>query len=305
MKSKEEQLTEKLKAAELNLQNEKAKNKSLQRQNKSLENRLGTSMKQSEALKAACSVLKKTEGLNRTIAQEPIRRHQYPVGIVSPSPELYVRARCGFRGAVDMLSHMNESFGWKLKKIPDRNSIENWVKKSGYSINKELAYTNPEEEHAQTTDESMMPGSGKMQLSLGIGAEKKSDVPLGRSDVKVLDISAASGWNSTGIKAVLSATEKKEGRPSLTKATAGVKVREAMRETGYLLPPRQRTIACFMNLSHTIKWSKNMQRIIASLNTNGKQTFDFVNTHCRYVNSWNRNGINSPVKRVYGMPQVI
>ncbi|OAV70079.1 hypothetical protein Barb6XT_00115 [Bacteroidales bacterium Barb6XT] len=215
----------------------------------------------------------------------------------------------------------------------------------------EPAYTNPEEEHAQTTDESMMPGSEKMLPSSGIGAEKKSDVPLGRSDVKVLDISAASGWNGTGIKAVLSATEKKEGKPSLhaisdndtklngairesnhvhvrdtghsmalpaekpygedkhfkacTKATACVKVREAMRETGYLLPPRQRTVARLMNLSHTIKWSKNMQRIIASPNTNGKQTFDFVNTHCRYVNSWNRNGINSPVKRVYGMPRVI
>ncbi|OAV66898.1 hypothetical protein Barb4_02707 [Bacteroidales bacterium Barb4] len=188
MKSKEEQLTEKLKAAELNLQNEKARNKSLQRQNKSLENKLGTGMKQSEALKAACSVFKKTEGLNRTIAQEPIRRHQYSVDIVSLSVELYVRARCGFRGAVDILSYMNESFGWKLKKVPNRNSIENWVRKSGYSIYKELAYTNPEEEHAQTTDESMMPGSEKMLLSLDIGA----DIPLRRSDVKVLDISVAS-----------------------------------------------------------------------------------------------------------------
>ncbi|OAV67990.1 hypothetical protein Barb6XT_01219 [Bacteroidales bacterium Barb6XT] len=171
----------------------------------------------------------------------------------------------------------------------------------------------------------MMPGGEKMLPSLGIGAEKKSDVPLRRSDVKALDIWAASNWNSTGIKAVLSATEKKEGRPSqhvisdndtklngairesshahvrdtghsmalpaekpygedkhfkaCTKATAGVKAREAVRETGYLLPPRQRTVARLMNPSHAIKWSKNMQRIIASPNTNGKQTFDFVNTH--------------------------
>ncbi|OAV66899.1 hypothetical protein Barb4_02708 [Bacteroidales bacterium Barb4] len=64
-----------------------------------------------------------------------------------------------------------------------------------------------------------------------------------------------------------------------TKATAGVRVREAVRETGYLLPLRQRTIARLMNLSHTIKWSKNMQRIFASPNTNGKQTLDSVNTH--------------------------
>ncbi|OAV63873.1 hypothetical protein Barb6_03493 [Bacteroidales bacterium Barb6] len=64
-----------------------------------------------------------------------------------------------------------------------------------------------------------------------------------------------------------------------TKAVAGVKVREAMRETGCLLPPRQRTIARFMNLSQTIKQSKNMQWIFASLSANGKQTLDFVNTH--------------------------
>ncbi|OAV70715.1 hypothetical protein Barb6_01650 [Bacteroidales bacterium Barb6] len=64
-----------------------------------------------------------------------------------------------------------------------------------------------------------------------------------------------------------------------TKAIAGVRVREVMRETGCLPPPRQRSVARFMNLSHTIKWSRNMQRIFASLNTNEKQTFDFVNTH--------------------------
>ncbi|OAV66487.1 hypothetical protein Barb6XT_01914 [Bacteroidales bacterium Barb6XT] len=77
MKSKEEQLTEKLKAAELNLQTEKAKNKSLQRQNRSLENRLGTGMKQSEALKAACSVLKKTEGLNWLEIEENTQSQQH------------------------------------------------------------------------------------------------------------------------------------------------------------------------------------------------------------------------------------
>ncbi|OAV75565.1 hypothetical protein Barb7_00809 [Bacteroidales bacterium Barb7] len=325
MKSKEEQLTEELKIVKLTLQTEKAKNKSLQRQNRSLESRLGTGMKQSEALKAACSVLKKTEGLNRTIAREPIRRHQYSVDIVSLSVESYVRARCGFRGAVDMLSHMNESFGWKLKKVPNRNGIENRLKKSGYSICKEPAYAGPEEEHAQTTDEGMMPGSDKMLPSLGVNAEKKSDVPLRRSDVRVSDISVASGWNGTGIRAVLAATEKKEGKPppyvisdndtklngairesncvhvrdightmalpverqygkdkrfkACTKAVAGVKVREAMRETGCLLPPRQRTVARLMNLSQTVGWSKNMQRIFASPSANGKQTLDFVNTH--------------------------
>ncbi|OAV63798.1 hypothetical protein Barb6XT_03045 [Bacteroidales bacterium Barb6XT] len=52
MKSKEEQLTKKLKVVKLKLQSKKAKSKSL-------ENRPVTSGKQAKALKAACLELKK------------------------------------------------------------------------------------------------------------------------------------------------------------------------------------------------------------------------------------------------------
>ncbi|OAV64082.1 hypothetical protein Barb4_04440 [Bacteroidales bacterium Barb4] len=61
----------------------------------------------------------------------------------------------------------------------------------------------------------MMPGSEKMLLSLGAGAERQSDVPLNMSDVKVSDISVASSRNGTGIKTVPAATQKETGRPPL------------------------------------------------------------------------------------------
>ncbi|OAV64684.1 hypothetical protein Barb6XT_02718 [Bacteroidales bacterium Barb6XT] len=256
--------------------------------------------------------VKKTNLLNGTTAQEAVKRHQYPVFIVSPSIEPYIRVRCGFRGAVAILNCLNEVFGWKPEKIPHRNGIENWVKKSGCSICKEPAYAGAEEEHARITDKSMMSGSEKMPMSLGARAERQSDVPLNMSDVKVPDISVASRRNSTGIKTVPAATQKKTGKPPLyvisdndtklngairesnhvpirdightmalpvekqygkdkhfkacTKAIVGVKVREVMRETGCLLPPRQRSVTRFMNLSHALEWSRNMQRIFATLN---------------------------------------
>lgn len=50
-----------------------------------------------------------------------------------------------------------------------------------------------------------------MLVSQGVNTEKQSDVPVKRSDVKVLDISVSPGWNGTDIKAFLAATEKKEG----------------------------------------------------------------------------------------------
>ncbi|OAV73011.1 hypothetical protein Barb6_00638 [Bacteroidales bacterium Barb6] len=100
------------------------------------------------------------------------------------------------------------------------------------------------------------------------------------SDVKVLES------NHVHIRDIGHTTalpvEKQYGKDkhfkACTKAIAGVRVREVMRETG-CLPPRQRSTAHFMNLPHTLERSRNMQRIFASLNANERQTLDFVNTH--------------------------
>ncbi|OAV67122.1 hypothetical protein Barb4_02608 [Bacteroidales bacterium Barb4] len=78
-----------------------------------------------------------------------------------------------------------------------------------------------------------------------------------------------------------------------------------MRETGCLLPPRQRSIARFMNPSHAPEWSRNMQRIFATLNTNERQTLDFVNTHGKTTGESSGvfgfvNGVLKRVKRIFG-----
>ncbi|OAV64083.1 hypothetical protein Barb4_04441 [Bacteroidales bacterium Barb4] len=76
-----------------------------------------------------------------------------------------------------------------------------------------------------------------------------------------------------------------------------------MRETGCLLPLRQRSTTRFMNLPHTIKRSRNMQQIFASLNASERQIFHFVNTHGKTTSEL--SGINLWVRRVYGMLQAI
>jgi hypothetical protein len=83
------------------------------------------------------------------IILESIERHQYPEFIVSLSIEIYVRCHCGFRRTVGLLSYLNHLLGWKLEKISGRNSIENRVKKSGYSIYQEPLQTKPTEHYAE------------------------------------------------------------------------------------------------------------------------------------------------------------
>jgi hypothetical protein len=64
-----------------------------------------------------------------------------------------------------------------------------------------------------------------------------------------------------------------------TKKLSAVKVREAMRETGCLLPPRRRSIARFMNLSAVTVRAANMLRIFPALNGEEQKTFKSVRTY--------------------------
>jgi predicted transcriptional regulator len=86
-------------------------------------------------------------------------------------------------------------------------------------------------EYAQIVDESMMLGSEKMLLSLGVEAEKVDNNALQHNDVKVLNISVANKWNSETVKEHLEETEKKVGhRPLYSISDNDSKLIKAFRE---------------------------------------------------------------------------
>jgi hypothetical protein len=63
---------------------------------------------------------------------------------------------------------------------------------------------------------------------------------------------------------------------AFTTAVAGVKFREIMKGTAYLLPPKQRTIARFMNLSGIVDWAANILRVFSKLSLVEQETFSFL-----------------------------
>ncbi len=63
---------------------------------------------------------------------------------------------------------------------------------------------------------------------------------------------------------------------AFTTAVAGVKFREVMKGTAYLLPPRQRTIARFMNLSGIVDCAANILRVFSKLSVEDQETFGFL-----------------------------
>ena len=140
--------------------------------------------------------------------------------------------KSGFRSISKLVSYLNKKLNWGLEKIPCANTIENWVKKSGYCIyNKKSESESEQSDYALIIDESMMLGSEKMMLSLSIPVQKISSEPTKYGYVKVLDISVRSKWNSENIKEIFNRTEERHGKsPSYIVSDNDSKLVKAMRE---------------------------------------------------------------------------
>lgn len=141
----------------------------------------------------------RTDRRTTTITLEPIAWHRYKELVVRLSTLLYTRINCGFRAVVDILKIINQAFNGILGKIPNRNTIENWVKKCGLDINNTPKNSLKSKDYAMIVDESMMIGSEKLLLTLGVPAEHKG-APLTHQDVSILNMSVSSSWDGDGIK---------------------------------------------------------------------------------------------------------
>jgi hypothetical protein len=62
-----------------------------------------------------------------------------------------------------------------------------------------------------------------------------------------------------------------------------MKFKEIMRLTSYLLPPNQRTVARFMNLSITVEWAKKLLSSFIRLTTEEKAVFGFIKKHTTVI----------------------
>lgn len=175
--------------------------------------------------------------------------------------------------------------------------------------------------YAQIVDESMMIGSEKLLLTLGVSAEHKGR-PLNSNDVSILDIAVAKSWNAEAVGAQLKIASEKVGHDPLyvisdnasimkkgircadlmhqrdishslgmflertyknepdfknyTKLMTEPKFKYNMKKIAYLLPPKQRTIARFLNISDWVKWSSKMLDAYHTLQADEREVFSFV-----------------------------
>lgn len=237
------------------------------------------------------------------------------------STQLYTKGNCGFRQVVSILEIINSSFNNILGEIPCHNTIENWVKKCGLDSYQSSGKQLNGSKYAQIVDESMMIGSEKLLLTLGIPA-KHTGKPLTPGDVKILDMAVADSWNGERVaerltiasarvghhpeyvisdnasimnKGVLCANFKHQHDIShslgmflertykydqefidFCKLMTAPKFKHNMKKIAYLLPPKQRTIARFMNMNDWVVWADRMLEIYQELSDEEQDVFSFI-----------------------------
>lgn len=234
---------------------------------------------------------------------------------------LYTRVNCGLRQVVEILNVMNDTFDGLLGTIPCYNSIENWVKKCGLHVYESASEALHGTQYAQIVDESMMIGSEKLLLTIGIPA-KHQGRPLNCTDTNILGMAVAKSWNGESVENELKMASTKVGHNPdyvvsdnasiMEKGVRGAefkhhhdishslgmflereykrepdfveylklmsesKGKHNMKKIAYLLPPTQRTISRFINLSGWVKWSSKMLEVYHTFSAEERDVFSYI-----------------------------
>lgn len=229
---------------------------------------------------------------------------------------------------VDVLDIINEVFNGVLGEVPCYNTIDNWVKKCGLDIYNNAGTAISNKPYAEIVDESMMVGSNKLLLTLGVPADHMGR-PLKHEDVSVLDMCVDRSFNGELVRERLDAATQTIGYDpkyvisdnasimnkgirltgfehhrdithslgmflertykdeadfkDFTKQMSDVQCKHNMKAIAYLLPPTQRTIARFINLTNWVSWADRMLEAYHRLSEQEREVFAFVPSNASLI----------------------
>ena len=122
-----------------------------------------------------------------------------------------MRVNCGFRTVQEILNILNEVFDGYFGKTPSHTTIEDWIQKCGLDLNKSACKEFSLKEYAIIIDESIMIGSQKLLLILGVPAQHPGH-SLRQEDVRVLGMFVSPSWTSDEVRKKLELIMKTVGK---------------------------------------------------------------------------------------------
>lgn len=98
-----------------------------------------------------------------------------------------MRTGCGLRSVTEIVNVFNEVFDGMLGRVPGYVKIQNWIKKCGLDVKNESCNIPKDDIYSEITDLSIMIGSEKLMLTLGIPSAHPGR-SLNHGDVKVMGL---------------------------------------------------------------------------------------------------------------------
>jgi hypothetical protein len=309
------------------------KNKASNKESRRLRSRLKEVLENRSYWKERCKaaescplVLSNTASASVVSAVEPerISRHQFNTLMVRLCVSIYLSGSCGLRSALKIVKCMCLISGLELGKIPSKSTLENWLKKLGYSVYEQSGARYTDVSYGLIIDESLVIGQEKLLVILGIRAQKTESGALCHSELELLYMGVESTWTGLKVAEAIAKVTEKEGKKAayvvsdkgsilckgikdagltriadvgheiarlterqyekgdlaaFTVAASLCKTKYIMTDMAYLLCPKQRKMARFMNLNSVFEWGKNILTNFDRLTEKEKETFDWVKAH--------------------------
>jgi hypothetical protein len=181
----------------------KEKNKKLSKQSKYQKGRIKslTEGRDSWKAKSTFNSLEKRELEKKLDRSKRVKRHQYPLPIITLCIKLRTLGGCSYRSICRILLILQTSKLLSIKKLPCANSIENWVSKIGLYCIENTAENMVSNECCLILDESMSQGNERILLMLLTPFQKERTEALNYKDVTICYLGGQSSWTGEKIKA--------------------------------------------------------------------------------------------------------
>lgn len=262
--------------------------------------------------------------VDRGVHIEKILGHQYSTLVVMLCISVYILSNCGLRSVIRIMSCLCVVGGLELGRLPSKSSLENWIKKLGYSIYVSDLPQYEECSYSLIIDESMIIGQERMFVILGVSSMKTGSEALEMSQIRILHMGVRPSWTGEQIATEIKKVTEKEGKPpdyiisdkgstmlkgisiaglvriadighevarltekyygtpcleSFLAAAKQSKAKLIMTPSSYLLCPKQRNLARFMNLRPIIEWGLGILQNIEKLNPTEKGQLEWIKAY--------------------------
>lgn len=132
--------------------------------------------------------------------QGKVKRHHFPLYIITLCIQLRIQAGCSYRGICKILQVLKLNYLLEIQKIPCANTIENWVSKTGHYCIENASESLDCKTFCLIMDECINLGNERTLLMLLTPYQRQKEKALTFEDTRICYLAGKASWTGEKIK---------------------------------------------------------------------------------------------------------